>query len=157
MSTGTLLFSFQGRVNRQPYWLTGVAIVIVMGLIFGLAMIAGGTSAFGGIMLLVVVLYIPAIWIGLAVAAKRLHDRNKPAWWLLIFYVLPGILDAVGRETMMFGLASFAISIWGLVELGFLRGTSGPNDYGPDPLAASDPGRDTALPEPRRTGSDGNG
>jgi uncharacterized membrane protein YhaH (DUF805 family) len=32
------------------------------------------------------------------------------------------------------GLVSFAISIWALVELGFLRGTPGPNQYGPDPL-----------------------
>ena len=32
------------------------------------------------------------------------------------------------------GVASFVISIWGLVELGFLRGTVGPNPYGPDPL-----------------------
>jgi uncharacterized membrane protein YhaH (DUF805 family) len=34
-------------------------------------------------------------------------------------------------------LASVAISIWALVELGFLRGTSGPNDFGPDPLASA--------------------
>jgi len=32
------------------------------------------------------------------------------------------------------GLASFVISIWALVEIGFLRGTVGPNQYGPDPL-----------------------
>jgi uncharacterized membrane protein YhaH (DUF805 family) len=29
---------------------------------------------------------------------------------------------------------SFAITIWAIVELGFLRGTIGPNRYGPDPL-----------------------
>jgi uncharacterized membrane protein YhaH (DUF805 family) len=27
--------------------------------------------------------------------------------------------------------------IWALVECGFLRGTEGPNAYGPDPLAGS--------------------
>jgi uncharacterized membrane protein YhaH (DUF805 family) len=32
------------------------------------------------------------------------------------------------------GLVSLIISIWALVELGFLRGTPGPNQYGPDPL-----------------------
>lgn len=37
---------------------------------------------------------------------------------------------------MIFGLASLAISIWALVELGFLRGTVGANRYGPDPLAS---------------------
>jgi uncharacterized membrane protein YhaH (DUF805 family) len=35
---------------------------------------------------------------------------------------------------VVLGLASLVISIWGLVELGFLRGTVGPNQYGPDPL-----------------------
>ena len=30
--------------------------------------------------------------------------------------------------------ASFAINIWAIVELGFLRGTIGGNQYGGDPL-----------------------
>jgi uncharacterized membrane protein YhaH (DUF805 family) len=37
---------------------------------------------------------------------------------------------------MLFSLASLAISIWAFVELGCLRGTAGPNKYGPDPLAS---------------------
>src|SRR5450755_3693091 len=32
-----------------------------------------------------VVLYIAAMYIGCAITAKRLHDRNKSAWWLLVF------------------------------------------------------------------------
>jgi uncharacterized membrane protein YhaH (DUF805 family) len=31
-------------------------------------------------------------------------------------------------------LAGFALTIWGFVEIGCLRGTTGPNIYGPDPL-----------------------
>jgi uncharacterized membrane protein YhaH (DUF805 family) len=31
-------------------------------------------------------------------------------------------------------LASFAITVWAFVELGCLRGTVGPNRFGPDPL-----------------------
>ena len=31
-------------------------------------------------------------------------------------------------------LVSFAITVWAFVELGCLRGTVGPNQYGPDPL-----------------------
>jgi uncharacterized membrane protein YhaH (DUF805 family) len=27
------------------------------------------------------------------------------------------------------------VNLWVLIELGFLRGTPGPNRYGPDPLA----------------------
>jgi uncharacterized membrane protein YhaH (DUF805 family) len=28
-----------------------------------------------------------------------------------------------------------AISIWLIIQMGFLKGTSGPNRFGPDPLA----------------------
>ncbi len=84
---------------------------------------------------------IPFIWIGFALAVKRLHDRNKSAWWLLIFYLLPSILEGVGKVAdgvgIAFSFASIGLSIWALVELGFLRGTPGPNDYGPDPLATT--------------------
>jgi uncharacterized membrane protein YhaH (DUF805 family) len=31
-------------------------------------------------------------------------------------------------------LAAFALTIWGFVEIGCLRGTDGSNEYGPDPL-----------------------
>jgi uncharacterized membrane protein YhaH (DUF805 family) len=36
--------------------------------------------------------------------------------------------------SILLGLGAFAVSIWSLVELGFLRGTRGPNRFGPDPL-----------------------
>jgi uncharacterized membrane protein YhaH (DUF805 family) len=32
-------------------------------------------------------------------------------------------------------VAGFALTIWGFVEIGLLRGTAGPNKYGSDPLA----------------------
>jgi uncharacterized membrane protein YhaH (DUF805 family) len=76
---------------------------------------------------------------GCIVGIKRLHDRNKSGWWLLLFYLLSGVLDVVGmtgKLPLLFELGSVAISIWALVELGCLRGTAGTNEYGPDPLAA---------------------
>jgi uncharacterized membrane protein YhaH (DUF805 family) len=33
------------------------------------------------------------------------------------------------------GVISLIVGVWALVELGFLRGTEGPNQYGNDPLA----------------------
>jgi uncharacterized membrane protein YhaH (DUF805 family) len=74
---------------------------------------------------------------GVAVGTKRLHDRDKSGWWLVLFYPVPPMLNGLGKMTgvpLIFGLASLAVSIWALVELGFLRGTSGPNEYGSDPL-----------------------
>ena len=60
--------------------------------------------------------YVLALWIGLAIAAKRWHDRNKSAWWILIVFV-----PVVG-------------GLWYLIECGFLKGTTGPNKFGSDPL-----------------------
>ena len=57
-----------------------------------------------------------------------------------MFIFVPGLLNGVGSRLddpvpmMVLSLAGLAISIWALVELGFLRGTQGDNAYGPDPL-----------------------
>ena len=47
-----------------------------------------------------------------------------------MFYFLPGVIGNIGPDTgvdIVFQLASLGLSIWALVELGFLRGTSGRN------------------------------
>jgi uncharacterized membrane protein YhaH (DUF805 family) len=123
----SLLFSFQGRVNRAKFWLVHlvmwVVILVVFAAIFGSAALSSDPQAalqsvgtIGGLILFVV--YVLAIWIGLAVAAKRWHDRNKSAWWILI-----ALVPLVG-------------GLWYLIECGFLKGTTGPNKFGPDPLTA---------------------
>ena len=120
-----LLFSFQGRINRAKFWLVHVVmwvvVLVVFGTILGSAAVSSDPQAalqsvgvVGGLILLVV--YILALWIGLAIAAKRWHDRNKSAWWILIVFV-----PAVG-------------GLWYLIECGFLKGTPGPNKFGSDPL-----------------------
>jgi uncharacterized membrane protein YhaH (DUF805 family) len=142
MSMTQLLFSFQGRLNRKPYWMTMIAtmVIIIILLLFALILIREHRFEFAGLTLaLLVILYIPLIWIGLAIGAKRLHDRDKSAWWLLVFYAAPGILSTAGNRMEEVGfiilhIISFGISVWAFVELGCLRGTPGPNRYGPDPL-----------------------
>jgi len=57
------------------------------------------------------------LWPTLAVQAKRWHDRDKSAWWLLI-----NLIPVVG-------------AFWTLIENGFLEGTPGPNRFGFDPLS----------------------
>jgi uncharacterized membrane protein YhaH (DUF805 family) len=61
------------------------------------------------------------LWGQLGVCIKRLHDRGKSGWWLLIFWALPAV--AIG-----------VIWLWAVLELGCLGGTEGPNAYGPEPL-----------------------
>lgn len=65
--------------------------------------------------ILMILLYVPLIWIGFAVGIKRWHDRGKSGWWILI-----GLIPVIG-------------GIWTFVECGCLRGTFGANRYGEDP------------------------
>jgi uncharacterized membrane protein YhaH (DUF805 family) len=149
-----LLFSYQGRINRGKYWLAAAIYFGLMILVMAVAFISFGNSllAIGdegaddsmitgliskgiGFILLLLIIYIPMVISGVFVGIKRLHDRDKSGWWILVFYLLPSVLGGLGDTSFIFSLASFAVAIWGLVELGLLRGTVGPNQYGPDPLA----------------------
>lgn len=132
-----VLLSFQGRLNRKPYWIGALALMGVSILtVVGLLLLTGGGAGFA----VIGIVYLLMLWPALAIGVKRLHDRDKSAWWLLVFYALPVVLnitvgDGEGMGAAVFGLASLGISIWALVEMGFLRGTAGANRYGPDPLA----------------------
>jgi len=113
-----LLFSFKGRINRAKWWfmfLLGKVIGVTIGVsVFAIFYsILGATPLFIVPVLLGVVGY---LWPLLAVSAKRWHDHNKSAWWVLI-QLIPGIG-----------------ALWAIVELGCLRGNLGPNRFGPDPL-----------------------
>jgi uncharacterized membrane protein YhaH (DUF805 family) len=130
-----LLFGFSGRINRAKYWLAALIYLVVMLIAVGLAFAGGMVMML--FLVVAVIIYAPVIISGIAVGIKRLHDRDKSGWWLLVFYVLPGVLSGLANQVglqVILSLASFALSIWGFVELGCLRGTAGPNQYGPDPL-----------------------
>jgi uncharacterized membrane protein YhaH (DUF805 family) len=133
-----LLFGFRGRINRAKYWLTFVIYFIALFVLYVLfSLFFSFPTDLLGLLLIFAVPVIPITISSIAVAIKRLHDRNKSGWWLLLFYLLPGVIGNIGPYTgldFVFQLASLALSIWALVELGFLRGTSGRNQYGPDPL-----------------------
>ena len=98
--------------------------------------------------IMLVLVFIPWLTWGFAIHTERLHDRDKSAWWLLAFYVVPAVLGHFANAVWFGGaagtalhyilvLAGFALTTWGLVEIGCLRGTGGSNKYGPDPLTLS--------------------
>lgn len=98
-------FSFNGRINRQPFWLYYVVPAFILNMLLNFMIPAVG-------MIVALVL----LWVGLAVGAKRCHDRGKSGWWQLLLIVpLVGI-------------------VWFIVDLGILEGTEGENQYGSDPL-----------------------
>jgi uncharacterized membrane protein YhaH (DUF805 family) len=83
-------------------------------------------------------------WSYAAVSIKRLHDRNKSGWWIVPFIVVPGLygpfcnLPGASDAAPFIRIAMFICLIWGFVEMCLLRGTRGPNRFGPDPLAPQD-------------------
>lgn len=79
----------------------------------------------------------------LAITAKRWHDRGKSSWWLLLniplvigrMTVPVGDPSLAGQPSMLQAATSFAAlvcGLWILVECGFLKGTDGENQYGPE-------------------------
>ncbi len=145
MDWKALLFSFEGRINRAKFWLVYLITVVIsiVGSLVGLvAMISLGPQIGGGVSMLVyIALGVYSIWAGLASGVKRLHDREKSGWWLLAWYVAPAVLVGLGALISEIAsgvalIAALALWIWMIVELGCLKGTTGPNQYGPDPLPA---------------------
>src|SRR5215218_1057983 len=153
---GNVLFGFRGRINRAKWWLA-ILVYIIVGVVAAIIAAVVGESA-GNIVTLIAV--IPQIWIALAAGAKRLHDLYRTAAWLVLFVLGPivllvvffvmagmdvlmalaaGDLDAttlarIGAIGLVIGLLWLALAIWALIWFGCLRGTVGPNQYGPDPL-----------------------
>lgn len=130
-------FDFKGRSRRMEFWmfaLLNLIVSFVIGIIIALTsgtgamlndMQAGAGSPFGflmggaGILLLIwsLAILIPSI----AVAVRRLHDRDMSGWWYLGFIVL--------------SLIPFLniISAIAFIVLMALPGTEGPNRFGSDP------------------------
>jgi uncharacterized membrane protein YhaH (DUF805 family) len=136
--------SFDGRANRQRYWLTSLAIFGL--IILGVVIIGLLSAAFRPLAILALPMLIAVVWASLAVGARRLHDRNKSAWWLLVFQGVPAVFSGLGDAMRLtpgdagagvgalMALIGFGFSVWAFVELGCLRGTAGPNRFGDDPL-----------------------
>jgi uncharacterized membrane protein YhaH (DUF805 family) len=160
MPLSAMLFSFAGRLNRARFWLANIVLFmvgLVLAPISSLSWTLIATSPLSiAALVLVSFANLSVMFSGLAVAIKRLHDRDKPAWWLLLFYLVPWVLLTIAYYTapgtgaaevrLILVLASLSIAIWYLVELGFLRGTAGPNRYGPDPLQTVQTGQGAGAP-----------
>jgi uncharacterized membrane protein YhaH (DUF805 family) len=155
---GNLLFSFGGRINRAKWWLT-VLVSIIISIVAAIVTAIVPSEAVGNVVSLAS--FIPQLWISLAAGVKRLHDLNRTGAWLVLFYLGPALLIAVffavlgidvaaalfsdkaldsatvarvGTTAIIVGALMFILAVWAFIWFGCLRGTVGPNQYGPDPL-----------------------
>ena len=112
MSLTQLYLGLKGRIPRGTYWLHGVLSLLLLGVaVNALLVIANVDNDTSG--KLVNLLF---AWPCIAVSAKRLHDFNFSAWWLLIN------LTGIGALVMLVA--------------GCVPGTHGANRFGADPREA---------------------
>src|SRR3569623_1546879 len=168
---------FEGRLNRQPFWISAIILAVVSVVIslvilplIGLGImpamptidanstaadvanvIGAARSKAGWVSL---VLFLIFLYPSAALSIMRRHDRNNngpEVWVYLGLGVVMQLISAlgIGMSTMDVGATAIPVpgpiitglgiimliyAIYLLVVLGFLKGTAGPNNYGPDPL-----------------------
>ena len=151
-----LLTTREGRISRRQWWM-GVLILIAISILVSIVL---GILTMGNATLIAwaaVAVNIALIWPNYCLGLKRRHDRNNEGRDLEVLIaasVVVNLIQASGigaTRVNAFGVVSNSPSLWlGLlnlafgifaiymvVQLGFLRGTTGPNRFGPDPLDAA--------------------
>ena len=152
---------FSGRARRTEYWLFYLLICIMsFALTISIYILNIGGFAYhykilqrevngpnlfsaflqyyGNILLIglpLILFFLAIVLPWLAVTVRRLHDQDKSGWWIFIYF------------------APMIGPLWLLVLMA-LDGTSGPNQYGPDPKAAERVrGDDYYNPPPHQSAS----
>lgn len=139
------LFSFKGRTSRLGYWRTQIGLLLAMALVWCGGLMLADVTGVGAWSAVALAGCAPIYWLALALLFRRLHDRDKSAWWLVPFQAAPLVLAIVGPQQLakagelvagLLVLADVVFVVWGFVEIGLLRGARGPNRYGPEPIVA---------------------
>jgi uncharacterized membrane protein YhaH (DUF805 family) len=100
--------NFSGRASRSEFWFW-----ILFGVI--LSIIGNVIDAVIGIPVISAVVALVLLLPNISISIRRLHDIDRTGWWFLL------VLTIIG---------SILLIVWAC-----FKGTSGPNTYGPDPLA----------------------
>ncbi|KKC38209.1 hypothetical protein WH87_11495 [Devosia epidermidihirudinis] len=151
----SLLTTTDGRIGRQQWWLgailIGVISIALMFIVSALGLGANESSLRWTSFIIGLILIYPAYCLGL----KRRWDRDNNGLDLKILLglsVLSSLIQTLGigltptdigngiivqqpaiwLNVLQLPIAVFALYVF--VQLGFLKGTSGSNSYGADPL-----------------------
>jgi len=147
-----LLTTFHGRISRSAWWLA-FAIVIAATVIGSLILDPGIWTADPprppAVALALWDLFLVAPMT--AATVKRFNDRDWPHWFGYALGTLGVALIAAEQRGFMIDPATSPAShhalFWCIaavfalasIDNGLLRGTAGPNRYGPDPLSSNAP------------------
>lgn len=152
MTTANIIdqfFSFSGRIGRKIWWISFVVVLTfqtAIGIVVDPDYYAFSSDNYGpptiGGLLWSFAVAIPAT----AITVKRFNDRDWPFWVGYSFcgvMILVPVAEYIGvpvdplSEYALSRIAFWSVLIlmaWVLLENGFIRGTKGPNRYGPDPI-----------------------
>jgi len=138
------LFSFEGRISRKSFWLSGLALLGACLLVMGGLAAVLGKDAFDAqkedmshtLTMIFHIATLPFYWPTFALYLKRLHDFGQGRgglWPILILTVLAVGFDFAGYDNALIAVTLVAGGL--VATVGCIKGTPGPNQYGPDPLA----------------------
>ena len=144
----TRSLDFTGRTGVINYWRAQrpLALILLLGPVISMTLLLSPLPKWTALIGLIPILFVYIASIALGV--RRLHDRNRSGWWLVIYssplafsgvlFVRTGGLDGDPSSpgfiaTAIAVLASFAFYVWGFIDIGLRKGLSGPNRYGPVP------------------------
>ena len=162
------MFSFDGRLRRRDYWGISIALGLTVFVLTEIIMLYGfgpdyslfiggfeageRRAAEGWPYAVQMLISGVTIWPNLAMSAKRAHDRNKSAkflvgllvvFWAYSFAQVPLMGWLVALATNPSGMIAYlgitlltlAVSLYVFVVVGCLDGTPGSNRFGPSPKA----------------------
>jgi uncharacterized membrane protein YhaH (DUF805 family) len=138
------LFSFEGRISRKSYWLTGLGLSVVALLVMVGIVVFGSNLPPIKVENIINLAILPLYWPWFALYLKRLHDFGQGRGWLWATMILCVLIYGINFAGYEGNLVSYNINwltlltlvvfaIW--IAVGCFKGTPGPNQYGPDPLA----------------------
>jgi uncharacterized membrane protein YhaH (DUF805 family) len=93
MNLGHVLFSPNGRIGQQDFWI-GILILIGGNILVNALPVIGG------------ILWLGLIWVGIAIYGKRLHDAGKTAWLHVIPWALSFLFAIIGATIIVGGAVS---------------------------------------------------
>jgi uncharacterized membrane protein YhaH (DUF805 family) len=151
----------EGRIGRKTFWLMSIVaiavqlvVIVISGVLLAALTMDDGPIEVGNeeswlTRIPIIALFYPKF----VIDAKRGHDRNIPLWVIGSFYacvavrellvsfgwltIFPNqnVISATNVVSFVVTLLLGTVGLALLVDLGFRKGTPGPNQYGPGPLA----------------------